>query len=266
MSTPSNPIVHRKSIQPPAIDGSLAAADHAPTSPESWLRSQQLIESEVKRIADSAVTVERHRAASQLASGRHKVRLLWTALLISLGAHLIIPSYLITVMHQPEKVALMDGTESLIIAPLVPVEQSREILESISYWAAKSFLDRGPQGFDSTEILQRVFLPPAFEKAKKDFETVASEFSKKSIHQKLEIGRLDLQRIDNATILAHIVGQLLTQAEIDGEQITQSQPVSLNLKLVRNPFLGRNRRYPFAVADYNFGPPEQLAVQTIEKK
>ncbi len=264
MSTSPNAAVNRKSPALPEVP--ITASDGAPTGPESWLRSQQLIESEVKRISDSAAAVERHRAASQLASGRQKVRLLWAALLISLVAHLIIPTYLVSVMRQPEKVALLDGTESLIIAPLVPAEQSREVLESISYWAAKSFLDRGPQGFDAPETLERVFLPQAFEKAKKDFETAASEFRKKSIHQKLEIGRLDLQRIDNGTILAHIVGQLLIQAEIDGEQITQPQPVSLNLKLVRNPYLGRNRRYPFAVTDYNFGPPEQLQLQTTEKK
>jgi hypothetical protein len=169
-------------------------------------------------------------------------------------------------MMRPEKVALMDGTESLIIAPLVPVEESNEILETLSLWAAKSFLDRGPQGFDAPETLQRVFLPEAAKKAEAEFNTVAEEFSKKNIHQKLEIGRIDLQRLDEGVVMSRVIGQILTQAQIGDEQLSEPRPVTLRLKLVRNPYLGRNKRYPFAVADYAFDRPEQLAIQKRQEK
>ena len=204
------------------------------------------------------------RAANALASGRRTVRLLWIALIVSLVAHLIIPVCIVTAMVRPEKVALMDGTESLIIAPLVPVEESNEILESISIWAAKSFLDRGPQGFDTPETLERIFLPDAAKKAEADFKNVAAEYSKKNIHQKFEVGRIDLQRLEPSVVMSHVVGQVLTQAQIGDEQVNEPQPVTLNLKLVRNPFLGRNKRYPFAVADYAYGQPEQLSTQKGE--
>ena len=205
-------------------------------------------------------------AANALASGRRTIRLLWIALIVSLVAHLIIPVCLVTAMMRPEKVALMDGTESLIISPLVPLEESNEILETLSFWAAKSFLDRGPQGFDAPETLQRVFLPDAAKKAEAEFNTVAEEFSKKSIHQKLEIGRIDLQRLDKGVVMSRVVGQILTQAQIGDEQVSEPRPVSLNLKFVRNPYLGRNKRYPFAVAEYSFDRPEQLPIQKRQVK
>jgi hypothetical protein len=63
-----------------------------------------------------------------------------------------------------------------------------------------------------------------------------------------------------------VIGQILTQAQIGDQQVDQPQPMTLNLKLVRNPFLGRNQRYPFAVVDYAFGQPEPLSVQTTENK
>ena len=154
----------------------------------------------------------------------------------------------------------------MIIAPLVPVEQSREILETISYWAAKSYLDRGPQGFDAPDILERVFLPIACEKARNDFIKEAPEFLRKSIHQKLEIGRIDLQNLGDGVCLSRVVGQILTQAQVGDEQVIQPQTVTLNLKLIRNPYLGRNQRYPFAVSEYSFGQPEQLNLQTKDKK
>jgi hypothetical protein len=79
-------------------------------------------------------------AANALAKGRRTLRLLWIALIFSSAAHMIIPVCIVTTMVRPEKVALMDGTESLIIAPLVPLEENNEILETLSVWAAKSFL------------------------------------------------------------------------------------------------------------------------------
>jgi hypothetical protein len=228
---------------------------------DGWVADEQLNDTIVFRNPLQERVSRKNLAANALASGRRTVRLLWVALVISLTAHLIIPVCLVTAMMRPEKVALMDGTESLIISPLVPLEESNEILETLSLWAAKSFLDRGPQGFDAPETLQRVFLPDAAKKAEAEFGRAAGEFSKKNIHQKFEIGRIDLQRLEQGVVMSRVIGQVLTQAQIGDEQLSEPQAITLNLKLVRNPYLGRNKRYPFAVADYTFGQPEQLPIQ-----
>ena len=254
------------------VDGTFSESDRPTDASDSeaaypgWIATEQLEETEIERNPLRERTQRVNRAANSLASARRTVRLLWITLIISLCAHWVIPAYLITTMAHPEKVALMDGTQSLIIAPLVPIEQSREILETISFWAAKSFLDRGPQGFDAPDTMDRVFLPAAAEKAKTEFKAVAEEFAKKNIHQKLEIGRIDLQRLDDGIILSRVVGQILTQAQVGDEQVNQPQPVTLNLKLVRNPYLGRNQRYPYAVTDYAFGQPEHLTTLTRDQK
>jgi hypothetical protein len=229
--------------------------------PDGWVSDEQLNETIVSRNPLDDPESRKNLAAHALASGRRTVRLLWIAVVVLLVAHLIVPVCLVTVMIRPEKVALMDGTESLIISPLVPLEESNEILETLSLWAAKSFLDRGPQGFDAPETLQRVFLPDAAKKAEAEFNRSAAEFSKKNIHQKFEIGRIDLQRLDQGVVMSRVIGQVLTQAQIGDEQLSEPQAVTLNLKLVRNPYLGRNKRYPFAVAEYAFGQPELLPIQ-----
>jgi len=237
----------------------IAPVEGVPT--DGWVADEQLHAITVPRNPLQERENRKYLASSALASGRRTVRLLWIALVVSLAAHLIIPVCIVTAMMRPEKVALMDGTESLIISPLVPLEESNEILETLSLWAAKAFLDRGPQGFDAPETLQRVFLPEAAKKAEAEFSQAAAEFSKKNIHQKFEIGRIDLQRLEQGVVMSRIVGQVLTQAQIGDEQLSEPQAVTLNLKFVRNPYLGRNKRYPFAVADYTFGRPEQLPVQ-----
>lgn len=260
-----------ENVQTSVKDRSGPAPDEKPSpvsdqSGSAYSNEESLDETEVSRDPRVESAMRRNHAANRLAAANRTNRLLWIALILSLVAHVIVPIYLVSAMTKPEKVALMDGTESLIITPLVPAEQSDEILNTVSYWAAKSFLDRGPQGFDAPDTLNRVFLPEAAEKAKNEFKGLADEFKKKSIHQKLEIARIDLQRIGGGIVMSRVIGQILTQAQIGDQQVDQPQPIALNLKLVRNPFLGRNQRYPFAVVDYAFGQPEPLSVQTTENK
>ena len=250
----------------PTVSMAVATDSGEHCATDARVGDQQLIDTAAVRNLLQDTVNQKSLAANALASGRRTIRLLWIALIVSLTAHLIVPICIVTAMVRPEKVALMDGTESLIISPLVPVEESNEILETLSLCAAKSFLDRGPQGFDAPETLQRVFLPDAAKKAEAEFNTVAEEFSKKSIHQKLEIGRIDLQRLDEGVVMSRVIGQILTQAQIGDEQLSEPRPVTLSLKLVRNPYLGRNKRYPFAVADYAFDRPEQLSVQKRQEK
>ncbi len=244
----------------PVTDGELSS------DIEPWNESAQLNETETPRSPLFRETRELHRAANTLAVARRTVRLLWIGLLVSVAANLFIPVYVVSIMKRPEKVALLDGTESLIIAPLVPPEESREIIETLSIWAAKAYLDRGPQGFDMPETLARVFLPQAAKRANEDFKIVAEESAKKNIHQKVEIGRIDLQHLQNGVIVSRVVGQLLTQAQVGDEVISEPQPITLDLKLVRNPYLGRNQRYPYAVQDYSFGKAEQLSLQKQQNR
>src|ERR1700726_2958112 len=184
---------------------------------------ESLEETEVNRDLRIEAALQRNHVANRLAAASRTARLLWIALILSLLGHLIVPVYLVTAMTKPEKVALMDGTESLIIAPLVPVEESNEILETLSLWASKSFLDRGPQGFDAPETLQRVFLPEAAKKAEAEFSQAAAEFAKKNIHQKFEVGRIDLQRLEQGVVMSRAIGEVLTQAQIGDEQLNEPQ-------------------------------------------
>src|SRR5258708_9530906 len=239
-----------------------------PVEPSDFCVSSEesLEETEVEGDARIEAALQRNDVANRLAAASRTARLLWIALILSLLGHVIVPVYLVTAMTKPEKVALMDGTESLIIAPLVPVEQSDEIMNTVSFWAAKSFLDRGPQGFDAPDTLNRIFLPEAAEKAKNEFKGLADEFKKKRIHQKLEIARIDLQRIGGGIVMRSVNRQILTQAQIRHQQVDQPQPIALNLHQLLNPSIVQNQRYPFAVVDYAFGQPEQLSVQTTDKK
>jgi hypothetical protein len=221
---------------------------------------EDLNETEVDREIEAGESKEARRTANELRRAARTKTLLWIAVLVLGVTNVIAPIYLVTVLTKPEKVALMDGTETMIVAGLLPLEQAQNIQEEISYWAAKSLLDRNPVGFDAPETLDRVFGPDALDKAKKEWKAVEGEYSAKQIHQKLEVSYVKLQRISDDVVVSQVVGQVNVDGNLGEEKISEPTPTTISLKLVRNPRIGQNKRYPYMVADYNYEKPETLSV------
>jgi hypothetical protein len=202
-----------------------------------------------------------YRAANSLARARVRMRLLWIAVIVLGIGHLIIPAWLVTMLSRPEKVALMDGTQSLIITSLVPVEEANQIRDSLAYWGAKALLDKNPAGFDAPETLKRIFSPQMAKKAEDEFsEAMREQYKQKQLYQTLKVARIDQQKIDANVVVVTVLGQLLTTAAIGEEPVTEPSWVKLNLKMVRNPYLGRNQRFPYMVVDFWNSTPEKLSV------
>jgi hypothetical protein len=200
-------------------------------------------------------------AANALARSRMTVRLLWLAVVILVVGHMIVPIAIVNVLSRPDKVALLDGTESVIIANLMPPDQADDIQDAIAYAAGKALLDRNPQGFDAPESMRRLFSPDLVKKIETEFEKQEKEqYEKKQLHQKLEVARIDRQKLGGDMVVATIFGQVLTTADLGEESVTEPAWVKLNLKMARNPFLGRNKRFPYMVVDYWFAKPEKLGV------
>jgi hypothetical protein len=200
-------------------------------------------------------------AANALARSRMTVRLLWLAVVILVVGHMIVPIAIVNVLSRPEKVALLDGTESVIIANLMPPDQADDIQDAIAYAAGKALLDRNPQGFDAPESMRRLFSPDLVKKIETEFEKQEKDqYEKKQLHQKLEVARIDRQKLGGDMVVATIFGQVLTTADLGEESVTEPAWVKLNLKMARNPFLGRNKRFPYMVVDFWFAKPEKLGV------
>jgi len=205
-------------------------------------------------------------AANALARSRMTVRLLWLAVVALIIGNMIVPIAIVSVLSRPEKVALLDGTESLIIANLIPPDQADDIQDAIAYWAAKALLDRNPEGFDAPDSLSRLYSADLVKKIEGDFGKQEKEqYEKKQLHQKIEVARIDRQKLAGDIVVATVVGQVLTIADLEGESVSEPAWVKLNLKMARNPFLGRNKRYPYMVVDYWFAKPEKLGVTRSPK-
>jgi hypothetical protein len=80
----------------------------------------ELNETEVDREIEAGESKEARRTANELRRAARTKTLLWIAVLVLGVTNVVAPIYLVTVLTKPEKVALMDGTETMIVAGLLP--------------------------------------------------------------------------------------------------------------------------------------------------
>ena len=80
----------------------------------------------------------------------------------------------------------------------------------------------------------------------------AVEFRAKQLHQKAEIGRIDMLGTRENEVLVKVTGQVIRNGIFQDKAFSEAFPFGLRLRLVRNPNMAANGRFPTAVADFKY--------------
>jgi len=155
------------------------------------------------------------------------------------------PVALEIVRNQKTNVVVMDQF-SYYVAPMMNELDSDQMFNAISSQAVEAYLDRNPEGFDKKMLLKQIFINPAYDYALKDFEKYSEEFSKKKIHQKVEIDKIIIQSATSENIVTVVKGQLIQTGVDDNVSYQQGYEFIMKLLMVKNPSLG-NGRLPYCV-------------------
>src|SRR5205823_4088880 len=95
--------------------------------------------------------------------------------------------------------------------------------------AAMAFLERNPKDFDNPDLLKLLFLKPALVKAQDQRTTEAVEFRAKQLHQKAEIGRIDILGTRENEVLASVTGQIIRVGIFQDKSFNEAFPFTLRL-------------------------------------
>jgi len=184
-----------------------------------------------------------------------KDRLAWFWFLFAMGILVMAAIdrvFLVESFKQRERVVVVDPANTYYISPVLKFEDARELHAQQSELAAIAFLERSPKGFDNDDLLKQMFLKPALARAQAQRKSEADEFQAKELHQKVEIARIDILNTRQNAVLTQITGQLIRAGIFDGKAFTESVPFRLTLKLLRNPNMLLNGRFPTAVSDFKY--------------
>jgi hypothetical protein len=160
--------------------------------------------------------------------------------------------HLVNSLKQRERVVIIDPANTYYLSPLLQFQEAKELHAQQATLAALAFLERNPRDFDHPELLKQMFLKAALGKAQDDRQKNEAEFRSKQLHQKVEIARLDILGTRENEVLVNVTGQIIRTGIFQEKAFAEAFPFSLRLKLLRNPNMAANGRFPTAVADFRY--------------
>lgn len=184
-----------------------------------------------------------------------KDRLVWFwfgfAMLVLVGAA-VDRYFLVQSFKQRERVIVIDPANTFYVSPLLKFEDAKELHIEQSTLATTAFLERNPNGFDNEDLLKKMFLKQAYQKALAYQAAEEPEFKSKQLHQKAEISSITVLNTREDFVLTQVNGQLIRDGVFEGRPFTEAIAFKLLLKLQRNPNMVLNGRFPTAVNDFKY--------------
>jgi hypothetical protein len=182
-------------------------------------------------------------------------RLPWFWFLVAVAATALAAAdryHLVQQFKHRERVVIIDPAQTYYVSPLMHFEEASALHVQQAELAALAFLQRNPKDFDQLDLLKRLFLSSALQKAEETKDREAVEFRAKQLHQKPEISKIDILTTREEEVLASVVGQVLRTGVFQDRAFTEAFPFKLTFRLMRNPNMAANGRFPTAVADFTY--------------
>jgi hypothetical protein len=160
--------------------------------------------------------------------------------------------HLVSQFKQRERVVIIDPAGTYYLSPLLQFSEVKELHVQQAELATMAFLERNPKDFDNADLLKLMFLKPALAKAQDEKIKESVEFRAKQLHQKAEIGQIDILATRDNEVLAAVTGQIIRSGIFQDKAFTEAFPFTLRLRLIRNPNMALNGRFPTAVGDFKY--------------
>lgn len=178
-------------------------------------------------------------------------RLWFVVAIVAIGYCAVQPYLIVSAFRTRERVVVLDSSGSFHVSPLLGFEEATKLHEQHALLACLALFQRNPAGFDYPELLEKVFLPDALQKARAEAAKLAEEFTAKALHQKVEVLKLTVLETRDQLVLVQVEGQWLRTGSVAGQVFNEALPFTARFTFARNPNLAVNGRYPLAVWNYD---------------
>jgi len=200
-----------------------------------------------------SVAARRAFDPTQLFAQRDRLPWFWFFVAVAVTLVAALDRYhLISQFKQRERVVIIDPSQTYYISPLLQFQEAKDLHVQQATLATTAFLERNPKDFDHADLLKQMFLKSAFQKAQDQRTREAVEFRSKQLHQKAEIARVDILATRENEVLATVTGQVIRSGIFQEKAFTEAFSFKLSFRLIRNPNMALNGRFPTAVGDFKY--------------
>ena len=190
---------------------------------------------------------------TQLFAQRDRLPWFWFFVAVAVTVLAALDRYqIIGQFKQRERVVIIDPAQTYYISPLLQFQEAKDLHVQQAELAAVTFLERNPKNFDHPDLLKQMFLKSALQKAQDQRTREAVEFRAKQLHQKSEIAKIDILATRENEILATVSGQVIRTGIFQEKAFNEAFNFKLSLRLIRNPNMAANGRFPTAVGDFKY--------------
>ena len=184
---------------------------------------------------------------------KDRTALLWFFVaVIGVGAAVAEPFFLVPVLKAREHVVVIDPSNTYFVSPTLEFEEASALHTAQARLAATAFLQRNPESFDNKELLQRLFGKTALQAAYQQQTKAQEETRAKQIHQKPEVAEVTILETRSDFVLCRVRGQLIRAGIFNDRPFTEALPFTLSLKMLRNPDMLSNARFPTVVSAFRY--------------
>lgn len=159
---------------------------------------------------------------------------------------------IIAQFKQRERIVIIDPAQTYYISPLLQFSEAKDLHVQQAELATLALLQRNPKEFDHPDLLRQMFLKSALQKAQDQRTREAVEFRAKLLHQKPEIAKIDILVTRDNEVLANVSGQVIRTGIFQEKTFNEAFNFKLSLRLLRNPNMAANGRFPTAVTDFKY--------------
>jgi hypothetical protein len=190
---------------------------------------------------------------TQLFAQRDRLPWFWFFVAVAVTGLAALDRYhIINQFKQRERVVIIDPAQTYYISPLLQFAEAKDLHAQQAELATITLLKRNPKDFDHPELLRQMFLKSALQKAQDHRTREAVEFRAKQLHQKPEIAKIDILATRENEVLITVSGQIIRAGIFQEKAFTEAFNFKLSLRLLRNPNMAANGRFPTAVGDFKY--------------
>jgi len=184
---------------------------------------------------------------------KDKVALFWfiIALVVSLGFWWERQRLVKNLMTKPQ-FFVMDANHTYYLPSAMDFGSAKEVHAAQTRLAMEALFNRSPSGPDSPERLRRILGKDAYQTAKKAMAHEADEFEDKQVHQKVELGPIQVLQVRDDSVLTGVEGQLIRNGVFRGKPFTEVLTVKAQFKFILNPDMTANGRFPTVAIAFDF--------------
>lgn len=164
--------------------------------------------------------------------------------------NIVTPLFIVQTMKQKDRTIIVDPSKTYYVTTGTSKDAFEKLMDSITTDAVKARLNLHEREFDDPILIDQLYTETAAKQAEKEFRLDKSYYADNNIHQKAEIDEIKILQATTNKVITSTTGQIIQVGEFEGKSFVKKLKFKMDIRFIRNPFIGSNGKLLYLVAAY----------------